>query len=316
MEDFEAEFTVEPREDFNFVFEFNIKSTEVDWGRITGTLDDQTDLADALDTLDSQIAGNHQEITNIHNTIQGYGDIVSYNAADFATKNQGLLAESALQPNNNISLLNNNAGYITNSALNGYATQQWAQQQASSLYASMQTWVRNQGYTSNVGTVTSVNNTQPDANGNVTIQTGGTVDQTFDGSSTNAQSGVAIEGELANYVKGQNGNITISNTGSMCSIGYADANTGNQHLMQIGHTTEGINGVLFGSLDMTTSNAYMTVLIPNGFILGDMVNNQTATLTVSNNNLAVNGKEIATKDDINALIARIAALEANNGGNS
>lgn len=29
------------------------------------------------------------------------------------------------------------------------------------------------GYTSNIGTVTSVNNTQPDANGNVTIQTGG-----------------------------------------------------------------------------------------------------------------------------------------------
>lgn len=32
------------------------------------------------------------------------------------------------------------------------------------------------GYTSNVGTVTSVNNTQPDANGNVTIQTGGATD--------------------------------------------------------------------------------------------------------------------------------------------
>ena len=50
------------------------------------------------------------------------------------------------------------------------------------------------GYTSNVGTVTSVNGIQP-INGNValTIPTV-TVDQTFDGTSTNAQSGVAIEG--------------------------------------------------------------------------------------------------------------------------
>lgn len=55
------------------------------------------------------------------------------------------------------------------------------------------------GYTSNVGTVTSVNNTQPDANGNVTIQTGGTVDQTFDDTSTNAQSGTAVKDAFLSY---------------------------------------------------------------------------------------------------------------------
>lgn len=312
MEDFEAEFTVEPREDFNFVFEFNIESTEVDWGRITGTLDDQTDLADALDTLDSQIAGNHQEITNIHNTIEGYGDIVSYNAADFATKNQGLLAESALQPNDNISLLNNNAGYITNSALNGYATQQWAIEQASSLYTSMQTWVTNQGYTTNIGTVTSVNNTQPDANGNVTIQTGGTVDQTFDGTSTNAQSGVAIEDELENYVKGQNDCVTISNNGTEATIVcvFEDEGTPQEgYLIGLGDTSEG-TGVMFVAVNMVEQKGYHVGVVPDGLGITDMVANQSALLTVSNNNLAVNGKEIATKDDIDALVARIAALEA------
>lgn len=117
MEDFEVEFTVEPREDFNFVFEFNIENAEVEWGNITGTLDDQTDLSDALSTLDGKIADNHQEISNIHTTIQGYGDIVSYNAADFATSEQGVLAETALQSGDNISELNNNANYITSSDL-------------------------------------------------------------------------------------------------------------------------------------------------------------------------------------------------------
>ncbi len=39
------------------------------------------------------------------------------------------------------------------------------------------------GFTSNVGTVTSVNNTQPDANGNVTIQAGGATDVQINGTS-------------------------------------------------------------------------------------------------------------------------------------
>lgn len=47
------------------------------------------------------------------------------------------------------------------------------------------------GYTSNVGTVTSVNSTSPDANGDVSISIP-TIDQTFNGTSTNGQSGVSI----------------------------------------------------------------------------------------------------------------------------
>jgi len=56
-------------------------------------------------------------------------------------------------------------------------------------------FVKAQGYTTNTGTVTSVNSTSPDANGNVSI-TIPTVDQTFDGRSANAQSGVSILGLL------------------------------------------------------------------------------------------------------------------------
>lgn len=50
------------------------------------------------------------------------------------------------------------------------------------------------GYTSNVGTVTSVNNVSP-VNGNVSLSIP-TVNQTFDGTSANAESGVSILGLL------------------------------------------------------------------------------------------------------------------------
>ena len=108
-----------------------------------------------------QIATNTLDIQSINTTLSAFGTAVNYNATDFATAAQGTKADTALQSGDNITELNNNAGYTTN-----------------------------------VGTVTSVNNNLPDANGNVTIATGGTVDQTFDGTSANAQSGVAIENEL------------------------------------------------------------------------------------------------------------------------
>lgn len=76
--------------------------------------------------------------------------------------------------------LTNGAGYITDSALNGYATQNWVGQQGylttitssdvtNALGYTPYNSSNPNGYTSNVGTVTSVNNAQPDNNGNVTI---------------------------------------------------------------------------------------------------------------------------------------------------
>lgn len=64
-----------------------------------------SDLAD--------IRNNAENGNTAYNTIQNYGDIVTYNADNFATANQGALADTSIQPNDNITLLNNNAGYIT-----------------------------------------------------------------------------------------------------------------------------------------------------------------------------------------------------------
>lgn len=80
--------------------------TSAEWGNITGTLSNQTDLQNELNTLSGGIS-------DINQTIGTYGDIVTYDAADFATSAQGTLASTALQPNDNITELVNNAGYIT-----------------------------------------------------------------------------------------------------------------------------------------------------------------------------------------------------------
>lgn len=106
-----------------------ISNTQVSavWGNITGSLSAQTDLYNELQDLDGRITSDHDEITNISLTMQTYGDIVTHNTSEFATAAEGALAVSAVQPGDNISILLNDAGYITLSALNGYATQAWVQ---------------------------------------------------------------------------------------------------------------------------------------------------------------------------------------------
>ena len=91
---------------------------------ITGGLDDSITALDSIvsgkaDTsyVDSITGALSDSISAIDSIIGGYGDIVNYNAADFADSAQGALADTALQPNDNISELNNDAGYITSSAV-------------------------------------------------------------------------------------------------------------------------------------------------------------------------------------------------------
>lgn len=113
-------------------------------------------------------------------------------ASNYATAAQGLKADTALQPNDNITQLTNNAGYITGITSSDVTTALGYTPYNSSNPA---------GYTSNVGTVTSVNNVSP-VNGNVTlsiptvndatltITQGGTTKGTF---TANASSNVMID---------------------------------------------------------------------------------------------------------------------------
>lgn len=125
-----------------------------------------------------------------------------------------------------------------------------------------------------------------------------TVDQTFNSSSANAQSGIAIAGELTNYLQASNGNVTFGNDSTIGGITYEDSDTGEMYGTFIGYTPFG-NGVMMGAVD------------PNGYLLGvtssgiNIFKGTTAhptngiALTVTNNNtLAINGTEVALSTDI------------------
>lgn len=67
-----------------------------------------------LDALNSWItSGKVSSYDSVVSTIAWYGDIVTHNASEFATSAQWWKADTALQPNDNISELNNDAWYIT-----------------------------------------------------------------------------------------------------------------------------------------------------------------------------------------------------------
>lgn len=95
-----------------------VESFDGDISDLNDAIDNLSDtVSDNYTDLNDKITDNTDDITTIQNTINSYGDIVSYNAAYFATANQGSLADTALQPNDNISELVNNVGYITSASL-------------------------------------------------------------------------------------------------------------------------------------------------------------------------------------------------------
>ena len=120
-------------------------------------------------------------------TALGYTPVNPTSLATVATS--GSYADLTNKPTipTDTSDLTNGAGYITSSALNGYATETWVGQQGyiTGISSSDVTTALGytpydssnpSGYTSNVGTVTSVNNISPDSNGDVTIDLSGKAD--------------------------------------------------------------------------------------------------------------------------------------------
>lgn len=115
MAELEANFSLENNQNIDALFEIYAAGTT--WGNISGNMENQTDLKNVLDTMSGQIDSNHGAITEIALTMQGYGNIVTYSASDFATAAQGTLASTALQPGDYVSQLVNDAGYITTASL-------------------------------------------------------------------------------------------------------------------------------------------------------------------------------------------------------
>ena len=218
---------------WQFEYELNNSSfTAVQWSAIN---------SGANTTNIGQIATNTNDISDINTTISGYGDIVTYDASDFATSAQGQKADTAIQtvkvngtaltPDSskavdvivptqvqadwdetnttskafiknkptiptvptNISAFNNDSGYIT-----GITSTNVTDALGYTPYNSSNP----DGFTSNIGTVTSVNGNLPDENGNVTIQGGGgglTVDNFLSLTSENPVQNKVITQTLADF---------------------------------------------------------------------------------------------------------------------
>ena len=109
------------------------------WGSITGTLSDQTDLQSALDDkqailaegafvdgdktkLDGiEVGANVTDTANVtaagalmDSEVTNLAAVKAFDPTDYATAAQGSLADSAVQPGDNISTLTNDAGFTTN----------------------------------------------------------------------------------------------------------------------------------------------------------------------------------------------------------
>jgi hypothetical protein len=125
MADVNVNFELEP--DVTFLADLTVETTTPTvHGELSGRDYPNQHPISAITGLEqelSDLGSETQKGKTAYETIQTYGNIVTHNVNEFATASQGELSQTALQPNDNISELTNNAGYITNSALNGYATE-------------------------------------------------------------------------------------------------------------------------------------------------------------------------------------------------
>ena len=241
---------------------------------LQATLDGKQDVILDLSTIRSNAE-------TAYNTIETYGDIVTHNANEFATANQGSLAATALQPNDNISSLTNDSGYVTSESLptvnnntitvqkNSTTVNTFTLNQATDTTINITVPTTTSELTNNSGFITGINSTDvtsalgytpvnpsnlatvatsgdyddltnkptiPDAQiqadweqtntsakdyikNKPTIPSGVIVDQVYDATSENAQSGVAIDG--AGFITG------IDSTDVTNALGYTPYDSSN-----------------------------------------------------------------------------------------
>ena len=128
--------------------------------------------------LTSRTTSSYLSFSGTNGWLGSYGVSSDKNPTFYNGTSYTLAYTTDIPTNNN--QLTNGAGYITSSALNGYATETWVGQQGyltgitssdvtTALgYTPYNGTTNPNGYTSNVGTVTSVNNVSP-VNGDVTL---------------------------------------------------------------------------------------------------------------------------------------------------
>lgn len=140
-------------------------------------------INDSIEELGDDFEEISSDVSDINTALSGYGNIVTHNVSEFATSAQGTLASTAIQPQDNVSLLVNDAGYLTeHQDLSGYVqSSELANVATSGNYSDLNgvpvfaTVATSGSYDdlSNKPTIPTVNNAK------LTIQKNGTTVQTF-----------------------------------------------------------------------------------------------------------------------------------------
>ena len=243
----------------------------------------------------TQIETNRQAISSITSELGTFGNIVTHDVSEFATAAQGAKADTALQSINSSMVIgalgytpedvNNKVTSISSSSTDSqYPSAKLVYDQLSTKQATLESGVN----------IKTVNNESILGSGNIEIQMP-TVDQTFDGTSENAQSGMAIVGELNNYVKAEVGDYRITNSVSGIQIGYADDWTQpiQSAAVEVDHTTVGFTST--DTTDPTNPKMFAASGTADGLMLRNITNNNSIILNVLNNNLTINGTEVQSQ---------------------
>lgn len=110
--------------------------------------------------------------------------------------------------------------------------------------------------------IKTINNESLLGSGNINISGGGTVDQTFDGTSQNAQSGVAIQGKLTNYVT-TNTNQNITGDKNFTNGLITSGITCNNSTFAIGVNNKLLIGCSSSEINIGNGNRTITFLPPS-----------------------------------------------------
>jgi len=131
---------------------------------------------------------SHNQATSTINALTSYNKSVSGGTGALSTSDT--LNKALAKLENALDGKQASGSYATTSDISDMATK---------------TWVGNQGYTTNVGTVTKVNNTSPDSNGNVSI----TIPTVNNATLTIQKNGTTVKTFTANASSNVTANITV-----------------------------------------------------------------------------------------------------------
>lgn len=236
------------------------------WGGISGTLSNQTDLQTELTGLQSQIDAINLK-QNVVDTVGTYAELQLYDTSTLTINDEvGVLQDETHDGAYSVYTWNGIAFVYRGSTAPSYT-----KSETDTLLDDKYDASNPAGYTTNKGTVTSVNNTQPDASGNVTIQTGGantdlsnltsTGEAHFLKNNTSESDSLSILGSSSTG----GGGISIGPNSRAISlgiaIGYGDGSTSSTtaytNSVAIGYNahTGAVGAVQLGSGTNTTANS-------------------------------------------------------------